>query len=141
MQDQLAGLAGAATQFYTGTGRERIRVEAQVKRQHLVVADQARTGQQLLWTVFVVDHQQRQFHFSTCWHTLQRTAQFALIGRQRAEVRRFPGFLLRLFRCRAWRWRLRLGCIAAAGDQQAEKTEQNEWSQGHLRLRQHVIHI
>jgi hypothetical protein len=33
MQDQLTGLAGAATQFNAGTGRKGFRVEAQVERQ------------------------------------------------------------------------------------------------------------
>ncbi|MNL51209.1 hypothetical protein D3C87_1742880 [compost metagenome] len=128
MQDQLAGLAGAATQFNAGAGRERLRVEAQVKRQHLIGADQAGTGEQLLRAVFFIDHQQGQFDFGAGRHTLQGAAQFALIRGQRAEVGRFPGFFLRLLWRGAGCWRLGLGCIAAAGHQQAEHTEQNERS-------------
>ncbi|MNZ66235.1 hypothetical protein D3C78_844530 [compost metagenome] len=126
MQDQLPGLTGAASQFNAGPGRKGFRIEAQVKRQNLVVADQAGAGEQLLRAVLIVDHQQCQFDFSASWNALQGAAQFTLMGGQRAECGGLPGFLLRLLRHRARRWRLGLGCIAAAGHQQAENTEQNE---------------
>jgi hypothetical protein len=97
VQDQLAGLAGTAAQFNPGTGREGLGVEAQVERQAWPLPIR------LNWRAIVagdlfVDHQQRQFDFGAGGHALQGAAQFALIGRQRAEVGRLPGFLLRLCR-------------------------------------------
>jgi hypothetical protein len=47
-----------------------------------------------------VDHQQRQFDFGAGRHALQGAAQFALIGRQRAEVARLSSAPVP---ARAWR--------------------------------------
>jgi len=80
VQNQLAGLAGATAQFNANAGRERFRVEAQVKRQKLIGADQAGTGEQLLRAVLGIDHQQRQFNFGAGRYALQGSAQFAVEG-------------------------------------------------------------
>jgi len=128
VQDQLAGLAGTATQLDPCAGREGLGGKAQAERQGLVAAAQVAAGQQALRATALIDHQQRQFDFGARRHALQGAAQFPLISGQRAEVGCFPGLFLCLLRRRARRWRLRLGLIAATGHQQGENTEQNERS-------------
>jgi hypothetical protein len=85
VQDQLAGLAGAAAQFNPGAGGEGFGVEAQVEGRGWPLPIRLLLASNCCGRPFV-DHQQRQFDFGAGGHALQGAAQFALIGRQRAEV-------------------------------------------------------
>jgi len=82
VQDQLAGLAGTATQLDPCAGREGLGGKAQAERQGLVAAAQVAAGQQALRATALIDHQQRQFDVGAGRHAFQGAAQFALVGGQ-----------------------------------------------------------
>jgi len=92
VQDQLAGLAGTATQLDPCAGREGLGGKAQAERQGLVAAAQVAAGQQALRATALIDHQQRQFDVGAGRHAFQGAAQFALVGGQGAEIGRLLVF-------------------------------------------------
>ncbi|MNQ70140.1 hypothetical protein D3C85_847650 [compost metagenome] len=124
MQDQLPGLAGAASQLDARAGGKGLRVKAQLERQRLVGAVELGAGQQLLRPAAFIDHQQGQLDLGTGRHAQQGAAQFALIRRQGAK----PGLLRPggVHHCRLGCFRR--GLVTATGNEQAGEAEHNERS-------------